>query len=122
MARGQDWEGRSIHNSQTLHADYFRVTVHNGFFVARMAHCARASGMRNGVETLADDIFDLCISLDLQTRESLVTDLERLQRLRLPESARTLESCDCDLYVCAIGQPIGVDYGRNQPQSRRTQW
>ena len=71
------------------------MVIDNSAVVIRVTHCACAGGMVGRVEAPTDDVFNLGIGLDLETGESLVTKFERLQRLGLPESAHTLESCDC---------------------------
>ena len=111
MTRRQQRESRSVHHPQILHPNDSRFRIHHSLRIARLPHRASRRGMKNGVQTLPDDLQELGVGLDGRAGEILGSDEHGRHGVRGVHLSDALVACEGDLDVCGVGEPVWVDEG-----------
>lgn len=65
--------------------------------------------MKHGIGTLAVDVFDLGIGLDVLAGVNLAADEDGLKGWRGSDFASTPEAGDEGLHITEVGEPVGID-------------
>ena len=109
MPRRQQRKRRRVNNPQTLYPKHPSLRIHHRTRIARLPHLTGPGRMVNARRTLHYGGQYILITSYIHAWEDFGPGKDGLYRARLKDLSRAAKSCDGDLLVSRVGQPIRAD-------------
>ena len=98
-----------MYNSQPVDTNHSCLRVNNSHCIVDLSHFASVTNMVNSHRRCGNELLDVFICGDIQSRQDFLPDFNPLNRRRSPEIASLLDSLDTHLDIRVVTEPSDVD-------------
>jgi hypothetical protein len=109
MSWRQEWECRSVNDSQVADSKDFGMVIHYSVGICIVTHGASTCGVEDGTKTLLDQLKNICVARDTCSWPVLRANSNIGHGGTGPRLACSLICCDGHSLIGRMGQPVGVD-------------